>query len=95
VTPWSCFPCWLTLTIGVEFGKLTHTSRAYAEPVVLQFVGNLYQAGLRYRTRMEQINEFSKFHSLSAVLADNIRKYVSFSFAVTNGINADAIGAAS
>ena len=44
---------------------------------------------------MEQINEFSKFHSLSAVLADNIRKYVSFSFAVTNGINADAIGAAS
>jgi len=58
-----------------------------------QFVGNIYQAGMRYRKRVEQINEFSKFHSLSPVLMDNIHKYVSFSFAVTNGLNADAIAA--
>jgi len=40
---------------------------------------------------MEQINEFAKFHSLSPTLVENMRKYVSFSFAVTNGMNADAI----
>ena len=49
--------------------------------------------GLRYRKRMEQIDEFSRFHKLSPGLVENIRKYVSFSFAVTNGLNADAIGA--
>ena len=58
-----------------------------------QFVHNLYQTGLRYRKRIEQINEFSQFHSLSPTLRNNVQKYVSFSFAVTNGLNVESIGA--
>eukprot|EP00966_Prymnesium_polylepis_P130458 3017451-Prymnesium_polylepis.1 len=58
-----------------------------------QFVGNIYQAGLRYRKRMEQINEFSQFHALSPALRNNVQKYVDFSFAVTNGLNVESIGA--
>ena len=42
---------------------------------------------------MEQINEFSQFHALSPALRNNVQKYVDFSFAVTNGLNVESIGA--
>lgn len=43
-----------------------------------QFIQNLYASGLRYRKRMEELDEFAKFHRLSPQLRCKIRNYVDF-----------------
>ncbi len=50
-----------------------------------QFISNLYASGLRYRKRMEELDEFSKFHNLSPALRNKIRNYVDFQWSVTKG----------
>ena len=45
----------------------------------------------RYRQRMNEIDEFVKFHSLPPALAKRICKYVDFAFTVTKGMNVDTI----
>jgi CRP-like cAMP-binding protein len=56
-----------------------------------QFVRVFYAHGDRYRTRITEINEFSNFHRLPKHVVRQIRAYVDFAFAVTKGINVDAI----
>ena len=56
-----------------------------------QFITNLYASGLRYRKRMEELEEFAKFHRLSPQLRIKIRNYVDFQWSVTKGINVDTI----
>ena len=68
-----------------------HTLNATHKIPVSILALHFCQAGLRYRKRIEQINEFSQFHSLSPVLMKDIHKYVNFSFAVTNGLSVDSI----
>ena len=58
-----------------------------------QFILNLYASGLRYRKRMEELQEFAKFHRLSPQLRNKIRNYVDFQWSVTKGINVDTIAA--
>ena len=58
-----------------------------------QFISNLYASGLRYRKRMEELDEFAKFHRLSPQLRIKIRNYVDFQWSVTKGINVDTIAA--
>ena len=50
-----------------------------------QFIQNLYASGLRYRKRMEELDEFAKFHRLSPHLRIKIRNYVDFQWSVTKG----------
>ena len=52
-----------------------------------QFVANLYQSGVRYKRRMAEIDEFTRFHGLSRDLAHKIHRYVDYAFSVTKGIN--------
>ena len=56
-----------------------------------QFVRDLYASGYRYKKRVDEINEFARFHRLPAPLVRQIRQYTDFAFAVTKGINVDAI----
>ena len=56
-----------------------------------QFIMNLYASGLRYRKRMEELEEFAKFHRLSPHLRNKIRNYVDFQWSVTKGINVDEL----
>ena len=56
-----------------------------------QYIMNLYASGLRYRKRMEELEEFAKFHRLSPLLRNKIRNYVDFQWSVTKGINVDTI----
>ena len=58
-----------------------------------QFIQNLYASGMRYRKRMEELDEFAKFHRLSPQLRGKIRSYVDFQWSVTKGINVDTIAA--
>ena len=58
-----------------------------------QFVTNLYASGMRYRKRMEELQEFARFHRLSPQLRNKIRNYVDFQWSVTKGINVDTIAA--
>ena len=57
------------------------------------FVQNLYSSGLRYRKRMDELTEFSRFHNLPPSLRVKIHNYVDFAFSVTKGINVDQISA--
>jgi hypothetical protein len=57
------------------------------------FVQNLYSANLRYRKRMDELTEFSRFHKLPPSLRTKIHNYVDFAFSVTKGINVDSISA--
>ena len=56
-----------------------------------QFVQDLYGSSLRYRRRIDEMTEFARFHGLPPALRQQIRSYVDFAFAVTKGINVDAI----
>ena len=56
-----------------------------------QFIQNIYASGLRYRKRMEELDEFAQFHRLSPSLRKKIRTYVDFQWSVTKGINVDTI----
>ena len=56
-----------------------------------QFIQDLYGSSLRYRRRIDEMNEFARFHRLPPPLRAQIRQYVDFAFAVTKGINVEAI----
>ena len=56
-----------------------------------QYVRMFYASGDRYRRRVDEINEFARFHRLPPVVTKQIRAYVDFAFAVTKGINVDAL----
>lgn len=56
-----------------------------------QFIQNLYSAGLRYRQRMKELDEFAEFHRISPPLQAKLRHYVSFKWAVTKGIDIDTM----
>ena len=58
---------------------------------IAQFVRDLYASGMRYRKRVDEINEFARFHRLPQSVVKQIRSYTDFAFAVTKGINVDAI----
>ena len=47
-----------------------------------QFVQDHYAAGLRYRKRVDEINEFARFHRLPKSVVKQIRQYNDFAFAV-------------
>ena len=57
------------------------------------FVQNLYSSGLRYRKRMDELSEFSRFHNLPPTLRTKIRNYVDFAFSVTKVGWASRVGA--
>ncbi len=76
-------------TIAVFIIGATFYSIIYGN--IGQFVSNLYQAGLRYKRRMAEIDEFVRFHNLSPELGKRIRRYVDFAFSVTKGINVDTV----
>ena len=56
-----------------------------------QYVRMFYASGDRYRRRVDEINEFARFHRLPKSVTKQIRAYVDFAFAVTKGINVDAL----
>ena len=56
-----------------------------------QFIESIYASGQRYRKRMDEINEFVRFHNLPPSLQSKIRSYVEFAFSVTKGINVESI----
>ena len=56
-----------------------------------QFIESIYASGQRYRKRMDEINEFVRFHNLPPSLQHKIRSYVEFAFSVTKGINVESI----
>ena len=56
-----------------------------------QFIEAATASGQRYRKRMDEINEFVRFHNLPPQLQFKIRSYVEFAFSVTKGINVESI----
>ena len=56
-----------------------------------QFLESMYASGQRYRKRMDEINEFVRFHGLPPSLTHKIRSYVEFAYSVTKGINVESI----
>ena len=56
-----------------------------------QYIESMQASGQRYRKRMDEINEFVRFHGLPPSLQGKIRSYVEFAFSVTKGINVESI----
>ena len=73
----------LVFTMGAIFYSVIYGT-------IGQYVRMFYASGERYRRRVDEINEFARFHRLPPVVKQ-IRAYVDFAFAVTKGINVDAL----
>ena len=58
---------------------------------IAQFIQAYYSSTLRYRKRMDEISEFSRFHHLPNVLRNKMRNYLEFAFSVTKGISVESI----
>ena len=61
--------------------------------MIFQFVQTLGSQNLRYRKRMDELSEFSRFHNLPPTLRTKIRNYVDFAFSVTKVGWASRVGA--
>jgi CRP/FNR family cyclic AMP-dependent transcriptional regulator len=58
---------------------------------IAQSIASLGEAGLRYRQRMSEIDQFAKTHRITAELQRKLRHYVHFQWSVTKGLDVDAM----
>ena len=78
-----------TYTIGVFIFGAVFYSCIYGN--IAQYIQLLYSSELRYRQRMEELDEFTRFHDITPMLQKKVRRYIQFQWAVTRGIDIDTL----